>query len=120
MLFGYTTVLFLSAKISSEQLALKLIIHFAAAAAADSNHEQEWALIKSGKGRDEKRREEEPQFATGAHFLSGTKGRNYEAVRHPPSSVCCLSGVCVATRKSSFGEESTEIVIKGVYLSRNL
>ena len=58
---------------------LKVIIHFAALAAADSNHEQEWGLIKSGQGERETRREEEPQFATGAHFLSSTKRRNYEA-----------------------------------------
>ena len=36
-------------------LSLKVIIHFAAAV-ADSNHEQEWGLIKSGKGREEERR----------------------------------------------------------------
>ena len=64
----------------TEHLAPKDIIHFAVAAAvADSNHDQEWGLIKSGKGEETKRREEEePQFATGAHFLCGTKGRNYE------------------------------------------
>ena len=43
----------------TEHLAPKDIIHFAVAAAvADSNHDQEWGLIKSGKGEETKRREE--------------------------------------------------------------
>ena len=72
-------------------------------AVADSNHEQEWGLIKSGKGREEEKRrtEEEPQFATGAHFLSGTKGRNYEAVSR--SDILSIWSLC-GRQKKKLGE----------------
>ena len=69
----------------------------AGSAVADSNHDQEWGLIKSGKGEEKNRRRGGTTICNRwVHiFLCGTKGRNYET-GVGRQSLCCPSRFCVA------------------------